>query len=236
MSKLLVENKDIAVPGEVLAEGMDYLPSQGTYRFGDNIMSKIVGLVNIEGRAIKLIPLKGRYMPKRNDVILAKVVDITMSGWRVDTNSAYTAMLSMKDATSEFIARGADLTKYYEFGDWLVCKVVNVTSQNLVDVSMKGPGLRKLPEGRIFFVNSNKVPRIIGKKGSMVSMIKQATDCKLIVGQNGVVWVKGEDPKMELLAVNTIKEIEENSHISGLTDIIKEGLEKATGRKLEELQ
>jgi exosome complex RNA-binding protein Csl4 len=33
-STLLVKDKDVVTPGEVLAEGMEYLPSQGTYRKG----------------------------------------------------------------------------------------------------------------------------------------------------------------------------------------------------------
>lgn len=148
-----------------------------------------------------------------------------MSGWRIEFGSPYTAMLSMKDATSEFIAKGADLTKYFNLGDYLVMKIVNVTSQKLVDVSMKGPGLRKLRGGRIIEVNTNKVPRIIGKQGSMVSMIKDATGCKITVGQNGSIWIDGE-PKMELIAVNTIKKIAEESHLSGLTDKIKAYLDK----------
>ena len=114
-----------------------------------------------------------------------------------------------------------------------MCKIINVTTQKLVDVTMKGPGLRKLHGGRIFYVNTNKVPRIIGKKGSMISMVKQYTDTKMIVGQNGVIWLQGEDPKMELLAVETIKKIEDESHISGLTDKIKVFLEKETGKKIE---
>lgn len=231
MSKLLVKDKDIAIPGEVLAEGMDNLPGYGTYRIAEKIIAGRLGLVNIEGRAIKLIALSGKYIPKKYDTIIGKVEDITFSGWRIDTNSAYPAMLSMKDATSDYIAKGADLTQYYDLGDYVVCKIVNVTSQKLVDVSMKGPGLRKLKGGRIVEVNTNKVPRIIGKSGSMVSMIKQATNCRIIVGQNGLVWIDGE-PKMELIAVNAIKKIEQESHLTGLTDKIKEFLEKETGKKL----
>jgi len=64
-------------------------------------------------------------------------------------------------------------------------------------------------------------------------MIKQATDCKIIVGQNGVIWIQGEDPKLEILAVETIKKIEKQAHISGLTDKIKDFLEKKTGKKLQ---
>lgn len=231
MSEILAKNKEVVVPGEILAKGMDYLPGQGTYREGDNIHASILGLTNIDGRAIKLIPLSGKYLPKRGDTIIGKVTDVMMSGWRVDLNCAYSSVLPIKDGTSEFIMKGADLTKFYDLGDFVVAKITNVTSQKLVDITMRGPGLRKLRGGRIIEVNTHKVPRIIGKQGSMVSMIKQATDCKIIVGQNGLVWILG-DPDNELISVKTVKKIERESHISGLTDNIKEYLEKETGKKL----
>lgn len=225
MSKINVNDKEISVPGEILAVGMDILPGSGAYREGEKIIAKRLGLVMIEGRTIKLIPLSGRYIPKTGDTILCKVIDVGFNGWRLDTNSAYSAMLSMKDATSDFIARGANLTQYYDLGDYIVCKIVNVTSQKLIDVTMKGPGLRKLKGGRIIEVDPNKVPRIIGKQGSMVVMIKDATKCNITVGQNGLIWIDGE-PINELLAIQTIRKIEKESHTSGLTEKIKEFLEK----------
>ena len=225
MSEIKVKDKEISVPGETLAVGMDVLPGAGTYRHGENIMANRLGLVAIDGRTIKLIPLSGRYMPKTGDTIICKVIDVSFSGWRLETNSAYSAMLSMKDATSEFIQRGANLTQYYDLGDYIVCKIVNVTSQKLIDVTMKGPGLRKLKGGRIIEVASNKVPRIIGKQGSMVIMIKDATRCNIVVGQNGLVWIDGE-PVSEQLAIQAIRKIEKESHLSGLTNKIKEFLEK----------
>lgn len=232
MGKLMVNNKDIVVPGEILVEGMDFIPGAGTYRQGEKIHALKLGLVQSEGRTIKLIPLSGRYLPRRGDTIICQIVDIGFTGWRLDTNSAYSAMLSVKDATSDFVVRGADLSQYFELGDYLVCKIINVTSQKLVDVTLKGPGLRKLRGGRIIKVNTHKVPRIIGKNGSMVSMIKQATNVRIIVGQNGLVWIDGE-PKNELLAVETVLKIEKESHLSGLTDSIQKFLEAQTGKKIE---
>jgi len=226
MGQLLVKNKDIVVPGEELAKGMDYLPGNGTYRDNDIIISSRLGLINVEGRALKIIPLSGKYMPKKNDVIIGQIVDITFTGWRVETNSAYQAMLNIRDATSDFISRGADLAQYFNLGDYIAAKITNVTSQKLVDLTMKGPGLKKLKGGRIIFVNTNKVPRIIGKQGSMVGMIKQATGCRIIVGQNGIVWVQG-DAKNELIAIEAIKKIEKQAHMTGLTDEIKKFLEKS---------
>jgi len=56
MGKLLAKDKEVVVPGETLAEGMDHLPGPGTYRDGDKILASKIGLTTIDGRAIKLIP------------------------------------------------------------------------------------------------------------------------------------------------------------------------------------
>jgi len=94
---------------------------------------------------------------------------------------------------------------------------------------MKGPMLKKLEGGRLIKINPTKVPRVIGKKASMITMIKEKTDCQILVGQNGLIWLKG-DPKGEILAVNAIKKIEKESHLNGLTEgierFIDEGLKK----------
>ncbi len=225
-SKLLIKDKDIVVPGEDLAQGMDFLPSAGSYRDGDAIVSQLMGMVRVDGKVIKIIPLTGTYIPKRNDTIVGQISDLTYSAWSIKTFSAYQAMMSMKEATSEYIEKGADLTKLYDIGDYIVIKITNVTSQKLIDVTMKGPGLRKLREGRIVKVNSNKVPRIIGKQGSMVGIVKQYTNTQITVGQNGIVWIYGEDAKMENLAEKTIRKIEAEAHTSGLTDKIEAWLKK----------
>jgi exosome complex component RRP4 len=235
MSEIIISEKSIVVPGELLATGMDNFPGQGTYRDGEGIYSSRLGLVYLDGRALKVIPLSGVYMPKPGDTIIGKVIDIAFSGWRLDINCAYSAVLSLKDASSDYIGKGADLTQYYDLGDYVVCKITNVTSQKLIDVTMREPGLKKLGGGRVFKVNTNKVPRIIGKKGSMVSMIKNATGCRIVVGQNGLVWLQG-DASNEFIAMETIKKIEQESHISGLTNRIKEFLEAQTGKKIEEVE
>ena len=93
---ILVEERSVVVPGEELAEGMDHLPGFGTYRKDDKILASRLGIVNVDGRALKIIPVSGAYCPKTNDVIIGSIIDITMSGWRVDTGSAYSAMLMLK--------------------------------------------------------------------------------------------------------------------------------------------
>lgn len=225
---LLMNDRDVAVPGDVLATGMSYLPSQGTYRLGDQILCSRLGILKVEGKVLRIIPVSGVYYPKVGDVIVGQVIDILMSGWRIDTTSPYSAVLPIKDATTTFIEKTEDLSKYYALGDFVVCKITNVTSQKLVDVTMKQPGLHKLSGGRLLTINPSKVPRLIGKQGSMVSLIKEATGCKLVVGQNGLVWFEG-DPEKESLVVEVIEKIEKEAHRSGMTEKIKELLEKKLG-------
>lgn len=226
---LVIEDKTIVVPGEVLAEGMDYLPGAGAFREKERVIASQLGLVNVDGRALKVIPLAGSYLPKRGDQIICKVIDISYTGWRVDTNTAYSAVLSMKEGSTKYIEKGSDLSKFYAIGDYMMAEIVNVTEQNLIDITMRGPRMKKLIGGRIIEVSPCKVPRLIGRKGSMVSMIKEATGCEIMVGQNGLVWIKGE-PEGELLAVKTIELVEGNSHKQGLTEDVEKFLKEQKGK------
>lgn len=225
MIKLLIKEREIVVPGQELAEGMEYLPSSGTYRDQNKIISNKLGVVSVNKNIIKVIPLTGRYMPKVDDVVIGRVLEIGFYGWSVDIGSAYPATLSIRDAT-EFIDKEEDLTKYYDYGDIIAARVNKVTRYKSIDITTKGPGLRKLIGGKVIEVTPSKVPRMIGKQGSMISMIKDYTGCNLLVGQNGKVWVKGTSLEKENLVTKMIMKIEQESHIDGLTDKIKNLLEK----------
>ena len=226
MGEIKIKDKEIVVPGEVIASGMDYLPASGTVRDADDIIATQVGVVNISGRLLRLIPLSGVYLPKFGDTIIGEIINITLNGWIVNMGGPYTAMITLKEATSDFLDRKADLSQIYDIGDMVVAKIINVTKQKSVDLTTKGPGLRRLRGGRIIEIASAKVPRVIGKQASMISLIKEKTNCKLIVGQNGKVWVQSIDPLNELMAIKAIKLIERRAHQEGLTDEVKEFLEK----------
>ena len=223
-NKLLVKDKEIVIPGQELAQGLEYLPSQGTFREEDKIISTYLGLVSINQRFIKVIPLTGKYVPKVDDMVIGKVTDIGFYGWTLDIGCAYHAVLSLSE-TSGFIERNDDLTKYYDYGDVVVVGITRVTKQKSVDLTTKGPGLKKLIGGKIIEVTPSKVPRMIGKQGSMITMLKEKTGCNVIIGQNGRAWIKGDSTEKEALVTKTIMKIEKESHINGLTDKIKNMLE-----------
>lgn len=225
MSEVVVGERDIVVPGEVLAQGMDYVPGEHTYREGETIYARVLGLVSVAGRVLKITPLGGPYQPKIDDKIIGRVTDITMSGWRVDTATAYSALLNVKDATTRFVKKEEDLSKILAIGDYIIVKIINVTSQNLIDLTMKEPGLRPVEGGRIIKIDSYKVPRVIGKKASMITILKEKTGCDITVGQNGLIWLKGT-PEGERLASLAIELISKKSHQEGLTERMEQYIEE----------
>lgn len=58
----------------------------------------------------------------------------------------------------------------------------------------------------------------------MINMIKTLTGTRIIVGQNGWVWVSGKNDELERLAIEAILKVDRESHTQGLTDRVKEFL------------
>ena len=216
-----MQERKLVLPGDFLGEGRS---GNNAYMDGNKVFAKCVGLVEEKGGIFFVIPLSGIYNPKRGDGVIGKVEEIIFSKFIIDINSPYEAVLSLSEATDEYIdLTKTDLTQYLNYDDLIFAEIISVSKTKNVQLSMKDRKCRKLRGGRVVKVTPAKVPRIIGKGGSMVEMIKETTNTQVVVGQNGIVWVKGDN---EDIAIEAILEVEQKSHVHGLTDKIKEMLEK----------
>ena len=216
---IYVENKDLVIPGQVLSDD-EYYSGRGTFKENGKVCSSLMGLVSLRNKKIRVIPLKSKYVPKKGDVVIGKINDVRFSMWDVDINSPYSGILP---AFEVFGREKKELNKVYDVGDVLFLRVVDVDEIKKAKLGLKGRGMGKFKGGIIVDIAPTKVPRLIGKKGSMINMIKDKTKCKIVVGQNGLVWVKG-DGDMEQLTKNVIHLIEAEAHTSGLTNKIKNKL------------
>jgi len=219
--KINVKHGDIVVPGDILAEGMDFLPSGNAIREDNKIISTSLGLINVKGHVIKVIPLSGRYVPKQRDAVIGKVTDVSKYGWNVEIKSPFEAELNVLDAFARRVDKRVPLTKMIDVGEYVFAEIYDVSKQGYVKLSMKNRPYQKLSGGITIEVSPSKIPRIIGKQGSMIKVLKEYSKCQIIVGQNGWVWVKGDAEKIVALS-KAIKLIEEKSHTHGLTDKVKE--------------
>ena len=220
---LLKNEKSLVVPGTVIAKGLDFLPGSGSYRSGDEIRSKYLGLVRLKDKLVSIAPLNGVYMPKPGDGIVGVISEMQATFWIVNINSPYDAIMQLGEASGDFIdLQKTDLSSIFDIGDVIFAKILSVTKSKHVNVTMNDYRAKKLTGGMILYINSSKVQRVIGKEGSMIEIIKQKTGCQIVVGQNGVVWIKGEK---EALAAKAVMLIEKESHVSGLTDRVMKLLE-----------
>jgi exosome complex component RRP4 len=210
--------RKIVIPGEVISSGDDYLPGEGTEKRKDEIVAIRFGLAEETNKLIKVIPLSGVYQPRRGNVVIGKVDNVTFNGWVVDINTADGAFLSLMEIP-RYVNKD-DLREVMDIGDVIVAKIYSINKRG-IDLTFKLKGLGKLEGGMIININPNKVPRIIGKEGSMVSLIKDETGCQITVGQNGFIWISGKKIEDELFAKKAILYIAENSLMSGLTDEMK---------------
>lgn len=214
--------KEIVIPGQYIEDLKGRKLGEGVYAEGEKVYSQVVGLPRSGMYDVSVLSLSGKYVPIVGDKVVAIVDEVESSGWLVDINSPYEAFLHMSEAVEDFIdTNRTDLSSYFMRGDIIFCRVSRVTSTKSIQVSMRDAMARKLQGGVIIKVTPTKIPRIIGKAGSMITMIKQKTKCDIYTGQNGLVWVRGENKDAAIEAILTI---DRESHLPGLTEKIEKML------------
>jgi len=217
--------REVVVPGELLAISSKKA-GIGTYSEGGKIFASQLGIKTVRPDSISVVPLAGQYIPVTGDLVVGKIVDVGASNWLVDINSPYPSPLHVNEVP--WRVEFGETRKFMSVGDIVLLMIVGVDETKRIRVSMQEHGLRKLTGGMVMEVSPSKVPRVIGKNGSMIQMLKNMTNCRIYVGQNGRIWIDGELDSI-VRAVQAIKMIEDEAHSQGLTEKVKALLERSSG-------
>ncbi len=219
-------DKKLVIPGEFLSDDVN-LADEGTYVEEGKVFSSVFGIASLKNH-VRVVPLSGKYIPRPGDMIIGIITEVSFSNWIVDIRSPYEGLLHI----SEFPRRidNTDMSKYLKVGDAIITLVTDVDPTMKVELTLNDQRLRQIKEGRIIDVTPSKVPRLIGRSGSMIAMLKNETNCNIFIGQNGRVWITGKDKDLEL-AVKAILKIERESHVSGLTDRLTRFLKEEKDKK-----
>ncbi|MFQ6012334.1 MAG: exosome complex RNA-binding protein Rrp4 [Thermoplasmata archaeon] len=218
--------REVVVPGDVL-DGEGLRPGVGTFSEGGRIYASLLGIKKERGGYVNVIPLGGRYMPRPGDLVIGKVVDLGPSHWLVDINAPHPSPLHVNEVPWK--VDFGDTARFLDVEDTILVKIVGVDETKRVNITMKDRSARKLTGGRIVEISPAKVPRVIGRKGSMISLIKSFTNTRQFVGQNGRIWIDGEIDDV-VQAVTAVRMIESNAQVHGLTDAVRDFLEDAYGK------
>ncbi|MBU1197871.1 hypothetical protein KJ765_05175 [Candidatus Micrarchaeota archaeon] len=196
--------KDFIVPGEVVYDQPRRF--DGSFVDREKTFASVLS-VKYDDR---VVALKGLYTPVVSDYVIGIIKHELFSGYKVDLNSPYIGMLSSRD-----------LRERFEVGQ--VISVVIRMADEVKEAELVEP--RRLWGGRVIEIPAVKIPRVIGRNNSMVSLLEQYTGCRIFVGKNGRVYVKGDNTS---LAIESVMKIAREAHMHGLTDRIKSFLEDET--------
>jgi len=197
------------IPGEVIAE-TPKRDIENSYVENGKTYSAVVGFYYEEKGKVQ--QLEGPFIPKKGDMVVGVVIEARHNNYLVDINSPYKGILFER-------GRGPSLIT----GQVILARVSFVDEVKNVELE----DAKVLKGGEIVEIKSAKVPRVLGKSASMLLMLKEMTGCEIVVGANGRVWIVGENSPV---ATYAILKIEREAHIPGLTDRIKQFLEKELKR------
>lgn len=218
------------LPGDTISLEQNQIleATQNVFRLNESsYVVTTVSLLDVEEedgkRKVRIIPLKGKYMPKENDLVIGVVVDTSLTAWYVDIRAPYIATLSASDYLGKSFNPVSDnVRRYLDVGDVVVAKIAQFDRTRGPLLTVQDKGLGKVLEGALIEVDPCKVARIIGKRRSMLSMLQEETKCDILVGNNGRLLLRCPNPELEYIAVLAIRKIEAEAHTIGLTERIKE--------------
>lgn len=208
----------LVVPGEVIVAG-NYRAGANTIKVSSSIVATRTGLLRVSGNLVSVIALRGFYTPQVGGRVIGIVEDVEGNGWKVDINAPYPAFLPASDVFGRrFDPLRHRLFEKLPIGSVVYAKVRSFDRTQSTLLTLRGPGMGKIEEGILAYITPQKIPRLIGKSGSMIALMKQFTNAKLIVGENGRIVVMSRDKSSEERVLAAIKKIDEEAHISGLTE------------------
>ena len=207
----------LVLPGEELpSRGLR--PGPGTYRVGGKVYASQLGLLSPRPPFVEVVPLSGRYLPKAGDRVVGTVTDVQSTFWLLDIGAPRWAPLHMTGAPWKVDV--GETERYLRVGDAVVVRVENLDPTGRIGVTMLGEGLGKLEGGTIVRISPARVPRLVGRGGSMIQTITHHTAAEVAIGQNGRVWIGGA-PEAIRRVREVLQMIEENGPRSGLTDRVE---------------
>ena len=193
---------------------------------GKRIISTTIGLSDVSDDSVRVISLTSVYLPKIDDLVIGTIQYIHGNSWFADINSCYQGMLLGQDV----FGRGSYPTKSemeerLGKGDIIFAKIANSDRQREPLISIADQSLGKIDSGELVKISPAKIPRLIGKHGSMIQTIEGSTNATITVGQNGLIVVSCDETNGLLKALAAIRMVDEQAHLVNLTDKVKKMLE-----------
>jgi exosome complex component RRP4 len=219
------EPRELVIPGDLIYEGRTRI-GDNTYRMEGKVYASQIGLVSYGENRVSVIALETGFNPMVGDMVIGEVIDIELGQWLVDIGSPTEGVLRVPEAVDRPFYTDFDMTRVLDVGDTLVAKIVDMDRRQTPILSILGRNMGKANAGFIYEITPAKIPRLIGRKGSMINMILKETNTQITIGQNGRILINGRNKRDEEMVIKVINKIEKEAHTTGLTNRIQAYLKR----------
>lgn len=199
--------RNIVTPGEIIANSP--MRINNAYVENGKTYSKILGMYEPNSRGI--VPLEGVWQPTNMDTVVGIISEVKAKVYIVELSYFGRSLL---------VPGKFDMYSFSK-GDIIEAKIKEVEGRRTVVLEQA----KLLEGGKLIKIKPKKVLRVIGKKDTMISQIASMTKSEIVIGMNGLIWLRGGNIN---LAIEAILKVEREAHTTGLTESIKKFLETET--------
>ncbi|MFP3214285.1 MAG: hypothetical protein RXO71_03180 [Nitrososphaeria archaeon] len=209
----------LVVPGEIVAKG-NFRSWVNVLKKGEEYLSLFVGRAEISGGRVRVIRLSGPYIPKVGDFVIGVVTDVQPLAATLDINSYVNGYI----LANAFFKRRIDPSKFdlsnkVNIGDLVAARVKKIERGK--DIVLQPDQKWKVEGDAIFYISPAKAHYLYASRSRIPSKIKELTGAELRLGANGIVVVKGDLKKIEMVK-KALDVIESTYNLNGLYgEIIK---------------
>ena len=181
----------LVTPGMAIGPLTGMRVGSGAISHNNEIIATKLGWVREFNGTISVDPITSPYLPRSGDLIIGTVAEVRNNLWFMNINGSFQGLLPM--SLAPWKVEFGHARQHMDIGDSALARVQEVDECHNVVLTMKGVGLRRLSQGAVVEVPINHLDRIRGENNTNLDRLKDVSDCRIIVGENGRVWIDGDD-------------------------------------------
>ncbi len=213
----------LVTPGEAIGASSGVRAGTGTLKQGNEIISTKLGWAKENNGVVFVDPIYSAYLPRSGDLVIGIVESVRNNLWFAEVNGPFNGLLPMSLAPWK-VEFGA-AREHMDIGDVMLARVQEVDEAHNIVITMKGVGLRKLKEGTVLDLPVNLVKLVRSDNDSILNSLKEASDCRIIVADNGRMWVDGSPENISMVR-DAIDLLKSSGHMINVTDVISQFVEE----------
>ena len=179
----------LVTPGTSLGASEGRHIGHGVVENSGQLIAVKLGALIENDEEISVIPSHTKYTPRPGDLVIGVVEAVQSNLWFLDINAPFNALLPMSLGPGKTEFGGA--RNVLNVGFSVLCRIQEVDETHSSVVTMKGLGLRRLDSGIVEEIPPHLMQSLFSNP-EVLKSLKTSTDCRIILADNGRMWVDGD--------------------------------------------